>query len=106
MNHVEFWNFFNSFAYPQLAHRAETFKLAFQHLSNLQHPSVLLKRVVSGIKVHMLEKVKAQFYLTNSANASLDHWYIQLISVPIALTCANHLFRLEYKCTQWTAYYF
>lgn len=43
MNHNEFWNYFNSFAYPQLEHRAETFKLAFQHLSNLQRPVCIIE---------------------------------------------------------------
>jgi hypothetical protein len=43
MNHTEFWNFFDSFAYPQLAHRAETFKLAFQHLTNLQRPVCIVE---------------------------------------------------------------
>lgn len=43
MNHLEFWNYFNSFAYPQLAHRADTFKLAFQHLSNLQRPVCIVE---------------------------------------------------------------
>jgi len=43
MNHIEFWNYFNSFAYPQLAHRSETFKLAFQHLSNLQRPVCIVE---------------------------------------------------------------
>lgn len=43
MNYEEFWSYFNSFAQPQLAHRAETFKLAFQHLSNLQRPVCIVE---------------------------------------------------------------
>jgi hypothetical protein len=35
MNYHGFWNFFNSFAYPQLAHRAKTFKYAFEYLTSL-----------------------------------------------------------------------
>lgn len=43
MNHNEFWQYFESFAYPQLSHRGDTFKLAFQHLSNLQRPVCIVE---------------------------------------------------------------
>jgi hypothetical protein len=43
MKYNEFWNYFNSFAYPQLAHRAETFKFAFQHLCSLQRPACIVE---------------------------------------------------------------
>ena len=43
MNHTEFWNYFDSFAYPQLAHRANSFKFAFQHLSHLNRPVCIVE---------------------------------------------------------------
>ena len=43
MKHEEFWNYFNSFAYPQLAHRASSFRFAFQHLTNLNRPVAIVE---------------------------------------------------------------
>jgi hypothetical protein len=43
MNHTDFWNYFDTFAYPQLAHRANSFKFAFQHLSNLKRPACIVE---------------------------------------------------------------
>lgn len=43
MNHAEFWNYFDTFANPQLAHRANSFKYAFQHLSQLNRPVCIVE---------------------------------------------------------------
>ena len=43
MNQAEFWNYFDTFANPQLAHRANSFKYAFQHLSQLNRPVCIVE---------------------------------------------------------------
>jgi hypothetical protein len=43
MNHDQFWTFFNEFAGPQLAHRHESFKFVFQHLTNLNRPVCIVE---------------------------------------------------------------
>ena len=38
MNNPEFWKFFETDAYPNLAHRQHSLKYVFEHLDNLARP--------------------------------------------------------------------
>ena len=43
MQYANFQSYFDTFAYPKLAHRAESFKYAFKHLSSLDRPACIVE---------------------------------------------------------------
>lgn len=43
MKHLNFESYFSEFAYPKLAHRADSFKFAFDHLSKLGRPAFIVE---------------------------------------------------------------
>jgi len=43
MQYPDFWSYFNNYACPRLAHRADTFRYAFEHLSQLKRPVCIIE---------------------------------------------------------------
>ena len=43
INHPDFQTYFSEFAYPKLAHRADSFKFAFDHLAKLAKPACIIE---------------------------------------------------------------